>query len=246
VTDRAGHLSNLGSALQSRAEIADGDPADAPPVLRAAVAAAPPGSPHLPRFLSNLGNALLNAGDPNGAVGLHREALALLPDRHPDRSVVLGNLAAALSSTADDAALPEVMRAAQEIRDDATASGQDRLVAAWRLADLEVRISGGDVGRAAPAMRAALDLAERAAWIGVTRADRTYTLARFSSLALDAAAAVAVADPGTAITILESGRGIGWRDQLQQRRFDALAEHSPALADRLRAIGTALDRPLVV
>jgi hypothetical protein len=80
----------------------------------------------------------------------------------------------------------------------------------------------------------------------VTSADRAYTLTRFSSLALDAAAAVARRDPAAAVAALETGRGVGWREQLHQRRFDALTDRAPALADRLRAVGVALERPLTV
>jgi hypothetical protein len=132
----------------------------------------------------------------------------------------------------------------REVAEDGTANGQDRLLAAWRLADLEVRVGDGDADLAAPAMRTALDLAERAAWIGITPVDRAYTLTRFSSLALDAAASLAGRDPAAAVAALETGRGVGWREQLQRRRFDALADRAPALADRLRAVGVALDRPL--
>jgi tetratricopeptide (TPR) repeat protein len=242
-TDRAGHLSNLGAALQSRAEVGDGDPADAPPVLREAVAQTPPDSPYRPLYLSNLGNALVNVGDAAAAVDLQREALSLLPHGHPDRAVVLGNLATALGATDDDAVLPDAIRAVREVAHDPAANGQDRLLAAWRLADLEVRVGAGDAARGAPAMRLALELADRAAWIGTTPSDRVYTLTRFSSLALDAAAALA-GDPAAAVAALETGRGVGWRAQLQQRHFDALADRAPALAGRLRAVGAALDRPL--
>ena len=245
-TDRAGHLSNLGAALQSRAEIGDGDPAEAPPVLREAVALTPVGSPYRPLYLSNLGNALVGAGDPAAALALQREALDLLPDGHPDRAVVLGNLATALGAVGGEAATREAVRAVRDVVEDRTAAGQDRLLAAWRLGDLEVRTASGDAARAAPAMRIALDLAERAAWLGAAPADRPYTLARFASLAMDAAAAVvADRDPAAAVAVLEAGRGVGWRERLQQRRLDTLADRAPELADRLRAIGVALDRPLL-
>jgi hypothetical protein len=128
--------------------------------------------------------------------------------------------------------------------EDPTANGQDRLLAAWRLADLRVRAAGGDADQAAPAMRTALDLAERVAWLGVTPTDRAYTLTRFATIALDAAASVVGRDPAEAVAALETGRGVGWRERLQQRRLDALAEHAPELAARLRAVGLALDRPI--
>ncbi|GIF77257.1 hypothetical protein [Asanoa siamensis] len=243
-TDQAQHLSNLGAALQSLAELGNGDPADAVPVLQAAVAYTRPDSPARPKYLSNLGNALTSAGDPTAGVASHRDALRLLPAGHPDRAVVLGNLAHALIATGDDAALPEAIDVTREVADDPAANGQDRLLSAWRLADLQVQAAGGAADVGAPAMRTALELAERIAWLGATAADRPYTLARFSSLALDAAAALARHDPAAALGALETGRGVGWREQLGHRRFDALAEHDAALAGRLRAIGTALDRPL--
>ncbi|GAA3268821.1 hypothetical protein Dvina_17360 [Dactylosporangium vinaceum] len=245
-TGRARHLSNLGAALQSLAEFGNGDPADAPPVLRAAIAHTPASSPARPKYLSNLGNALAGAGEPAAGAELHRQALRLLPAGHPDRAVVLGNLAAALIAMGDDTVLPEALEVTREVADDPAANAQDRLVCAWRLADLRVRAAGGDANAGAAAMRAALDLAERIAWLGATAADRPYTLARFSSLALDGAAALVQKDRAAALGALENGRGVGWREQLQQRRLDALAEHHEGLARRLRAIGAALDRPLII
>lgn len=244
--NRAGHLSNLGAAMLSRAEICDGDATQALPVLRQAVALIPSGSPHRPLYLSNLGNALVNAGDPSAAVPLHREALGLLPAGHPDRSVILGNLASALTATGDENVMPEVIRVTRELAEDSAASGLDRLLAAWRLADLEIRQARGETGAGADAMRTAVELADRVAWIGVTPLDRAYTLARFSTVAMDAAATLVHQDPAAAIAVLESGRAVGWREQLDQRRFDAITSRAPALADRLRAVGVALDRPLAV
>ncbi|SDG81858.1 tetratricopeptide repeat protein [Pseudonocardia oroxyli] len=244
VTGRVGHLSNLGAALQSRAELAGGDPAAAVPVLLAAVRATPASAPARPRYLSNLGNALVTAGDPDGAVARHREALALLPQGHPGRAVVWGNLAAALNALPGAVALDEVTDATREVLANTTVSGPDRLVAAWRLADLEVRAAGGDTRQAAATMRTAVDLAREVAWIGAAPGDRSYTLARFSTLGLDAAATVVDTDPGAAVAMLESGRSVGWSDQLQHRRVEALADRSPDLAARLREVATALDRPL--
>jgi tetratricopeptide (TPR) repeat protein len=243
-TDRAAHLSNLGAALQSRAEIAGGDPSQAPPVLQAAVDLTPPGSPYRARYLSNLGNALSSAGDPGAAVRQQREALSLLPGGHPDRAVVLGNLAAALEATNDPATRPEAISVTSQVAGDPTANSQDRLLAAWRLADLQIKAADGDVGEGAPAMRTAVELAQRAAWLGVTSADRAYTLTRFSTLALDAAAAIAGRDADGALAALEAGRGVGWQEMLGQRRLDALTARDPELGGRLRAVGLSLDRPV--
>jgi hypothetical protein len=139
-----------------------------------------PGSPNRARYLSNLGNALASAGDPHAALQKQQETLALLPKGHPDRPVVLGNLAVALDATNDESLRPDAIAVTREVADDPTANSQDRLLAAWRLADLEVQAGGGDASEGATAMRAAVELAERAAWLGAPSTDRAYTLSRFS------------------------------------------------------------------
>jgi hypothetical protein len=254
--DAAGRLSNLGAALQSRAEVTR-DPTgldEAVDVLRKAAELGSPTTSH-PLYLSNLANAIVlrsELGDgstaADEAVGLQREALATLPDRHPYRARVLANLANALSAAylagGGPDALQGAMEAAGEVSADHAANTQDRMVAAWRLGDLSVRASNGDAAAAFPAMRLAIELAERAAWIGLPPPDRDHALARFTSLASDAgASAVAAGDASAALAMLEAGRSVRWRDRLQARQFDDLRDEFPALASRLRAAGGELGWP---
>ena len=102
---RAGCLSNLGGALQTRFEhtrqLTDLDEAIA--VGREAVGAAPARHPDRLGMLSNLGNALRirfegtgQLADLDQAIAVGREAVGAAPAGHPDRPGLLSNLGAAL------------------------------------------------------------------------------------------------------------------------------------------------------
>ncbi|WUH94296.1 hypothetical protein OG900_31970 [Streptomyces sp. NBC_00433] len=253
--ERAGHLTNLGAALQSRAQIRD-DPDGLDEAVEShaeAVDLSGANSIFSSRYLSNLGNAVLMRAefrhDPDGivdAVAIQRRALDALPDGHANRTSVLGNLANAHVAAYEASGVREDLLAAiettEEISADAATNPQDRMIAAWRLGDLSVRASG-DTGAAFPALSLAIELAERAAWIGLVPSDRDTALIRFNSLPSDAAAAaLAVGDLDVATTMLEAGRGVRWRDQLWTAQLDSLDHSEPDLAARLRALGRELSR----
>jgi tetratricopeptide (TPR) repeat protein len=237
-----GLLTNLASAFLSRA----GDRTDIDTAIRLqreALSLTPPTAPYRPRYLSNLGNALLSSGDARAAVTVHREALVLLPAGHPDASVVRGNLAAALITLADqdgdDGLLRQALDAVTAGADDQASSPHDHITLLWRQAALLIQLAD-DAAAGLPAMLQATSLAEEAAWVGVAPSDRDHALTRFASLAQDAAAcAVAAHRKDLAVTQLEGGRSIGWRVRLQARQIDELATQQPALAEQLRAVGRA-------
>ncbi|MFJ9561489.1 hypothetical protein ACIRQQ_15800 [Streptomyces fuscichromogenes] len=256
--DKARHLSNLGAALLSRAEISPADTTDvdeAVAVLRLAVEEADAHDPRRPEYWSNLANALVARAehtvtppDLSEAVALHRKALATLPPNHTARPVISANLAAALgasySATGEPALLNEAIHHVTALAGDPAIRTQDRLVARWRLADLRVQGADGSASAGLTDMQAALVLAERAAWIGLAPLDRDYALTRFATLPMDAAASeIASHRPEAAVAALEAGRSVGWRDRLHIRHLDALAASHPDLAERLRSVGRALEEP---
>ncbi|WP_333735700.1 hypothetical protein [Streptomyces sp. IBSBF 2806] len=256
--DKARHLSNLGAALLSRAEIPPVDVTavdEAVDVLRIAVDEADAQDPHRPEYWSNLANALVTRAehtvppqDPAEAIALHRRALDTLLQDHAARPVISANLAAALgasySATGERALLEEAIRHVAALASNPVIRTQDQLVARWRLADLRVRGADGSASAGLADMRAALTLAERAAWIGLAPLDRDYALTRFATLPMDAAASEIDAHrPEEAVAALEAGRSVGWRDRLRMRHLDALAAGHPELAERLRSVGRALDEP---
>lgn len=255
----AGHLSNLGAALQSRAELLRTDEGldEAVAVLGQALDLAGRGA-WLPLYLSNFGNALLLRAqyrdDPHGvaeAVDVQDRAVAAAPAGHPDRSAILANRANALavlySATGNPADLATALKAVAASAEDPGARRQERIVAFWRLADLKVRApdvgSPPDIAAGLPAMLAAVSLAEEVAWVGLAPVDRTTTLIRLASLPMDAAAtAIDAGDVAGALASVESGRSVGWGRHSQRRRLDTLDVLHPELAERLRAVGIALDR----
>jgi tetratricopeptide (TPR) repeat protein len=257
--EAAGHLSNLGAALQSRAEALRTDDGldEAVSVLGRAVDLVGPG-PGLPTYLSNLGNALLlraryrqDVPGVTEAVEVQERASQAAPPGHPDRSVILANranaLAARYATTGSSADLVTALEAIALTSHDPGARLQDRIVASWQLADLTIKAVGApeapDVAAGLPAMLEAVTLAQEVAWTGLAPADRTTALIRLANLPMDAAAtAIAAHDITTAIAAVEAGRAVGWARDLQRRRLDTLDVRHPELAERLRAVGVALNR----
>jgi predicted metal-dependent phosphoesterase TrpH len=108
--DRAGRLSNLGTALQARFE-RTGERADldaAIDLLRQAVAASPAGHPDRAGLLSNLGAALETRfertgdwADLDAAIDLLRQAVAASPADYHDRAMYVSNLGLALRTRSE-------------------------------------------------------------------------------------------------------------------------------------------------
>ncbi|WP_194819768.1 CHAT domain-containing protein [Nocardia sp. XZ_19_385] len=128
---RAGHLANLGGALQTRAERTGAleDLDEAVQVGRDAVAAIPADHPDRGGYLSNLGNFLQarfrRTGmqkDLDEAVRIGRVAVAATPADHPARAWFLSNLGGALQTRCERVGALEDLDEAVEVGRDAVAA----------------------------------------------------------------------------------------------------------------------------
>lgn len=120
-----------------------------------------------------------------------------------------------------------------------------RLDAARASAGLAVH--SGDIGSALVQYSLAIDLLDAAAWRGIERRDQERLLAHYGGLPADAAAtAITAGQPGTAIDLLERGRGV-----LLGRLFDddadleRLRQVDPARADQFESIRRGLERIVI-
>ncbi|MGH4009936.1 MAG: hypothetical protein ACRDTH_17585 [Pseudonocardiaceae bacterium] len=271
-----GYLNNLGNACRLRFEAAlaaidwhgSGDVAlnledlhGAVEAHRRAVKLAPPDSPDRPKFLTNLGNALVDSalvlpaegGGLDEAIHVLSDAITATETGSPHQAARMNNLAHALRLRFDHSGLPE---------------DRDRAINAFRASyaeglatDLEAVLAAARnwqqwaAGRRAwLEMEEACDAGLRAAAllhrIQLIRDHQLAWLRAADGLAVGAALARShTGDLPGAVTALEGGRALLLADALQRDRIDLarLAEREPWLATRYAAAAekvTCADRVL--
>jgi tetratricopeptide (TPR) repeat protein len=202
--------------------------------------------------LSNLAGALQSRFQRTGdqedlddAISAARQAVAAAPADHPSRALALSNLAGALQSrsqrTGDQEDLDEAIDAARAAADGTVGSPLVRLDASKIWADAAAGV--GRMSEAAHAYATAISLLPVVAWHGLDRGTREYHLARFPTLAADAAACTILSgQPERAVELLEQSRSLLWTQALTVRSDLAeLAVRAPHIAERLASIRTLLD-----
>jgi tetratricopeptide repeat protein len=266
-----GYLNNLGNAYRLRFEATLAaterhGPADlalnledlhgAVEAHRRAVELAPPGSPDRPKFLTNLGNAMVNlalvptseGGGLDEAIHVLSEAISATETGSPHQAARMNNLAHALRLRFDRSGLPE---------------DRDRAIDAFRascaaglMTDLEaVLAAAGNWQRWATARRAWMETVEAcdaglraAALLHRTQLIRDHQLAWLRAAdGLAVGAALARSHSGDlrgAVTALEGGRALLLADALQRDRIDLarLAEREPWLTTRYAAAAEKVTR----
>ncbi len=251
---RPGRRANLASVLLLRAGKTD-DPSDLDEAVRefrTVVAELAVDHPDAMAVRSSLVRALVQRArrpggrdDADEAVELARVTSAAIPDGHPYRARCLIDLGDALrerservGSATDRTAAVDAYRAAAGT---ASAASTVRLDAAWRWASTAE--SADDDPLALAGWTAAVELLPRAAWRGVDVVTQESQLARWSTLARDAAACALQLDaPDQAVELLEQGRSVLWNQRLESRSdLATLAVSHPELAARLDRIRHAQD-----
>ena len=232
-----------------------GDAADLDEAIdkgREAASAVNEGSPSRAGLLTNLGAALQGryerADDPadlDEAIELLRMAASATPDGHLARARHLTNLGLLLRIRSERPGGAEDRAMAHDAWCQAAtlpaAPIADRVIAArlWGL----VTALGEQWPGAADGYGAAVHLLPRLIWRGVSRRSQEELLADWPELARDGAAcAVAAGQVQRAASLLEQGRAFLWTQLLETRTDVArLRDAVPDLADRLAAVGAALD-----
>lgn len=224
---RSGLLSNIAIAHRQRAELtADADDLDmALRLATAAVEAASQDPSERALALHTLGRVLL--------VRSGRAAAGTVAPSWPRRND--RDLAAALDALRTAARLPGAPR---QMR--LGAAIEWALAAAPQAADAVSGESGWT--DAADAYESAIDLLDLLAWHGLPREVRERQLGRLPGLGADAAAsALASGDVARALSLLERGRSVLWRQLLHLRDdFDELRDADPGLHRQLTELGMAL------
>jgi hypothetical protein len=248
-------LNNLASVLSTRFEQAGqlSDLDEAISLHRQALELQLPPHPNRSTLLSNLANSLLirfeqggqQSANLNEAISLHRQALEFRLPPHPNRSDSLNNLANALSIQFEQGGQQSDLDEAVSLFLTATQylfqSPSYRLHVAkdWiHCADRNQHISAID------AYKAALQALPQVAALSLDVESRQGALTAGSDgLARDASrCAIRSGCIDEAIEFLEAGRSIFWSQVLSLRSpFYQLHKVSPELADKLRAIATALE-----
>lgn len=203
------------------------------------------------RLLSNLGYAQGNllpvtkAADLDYPISLLRDALKSAQPSNPVWADVAGNLAVSLvrryqlgHSKAD---MTEALTLCRDINTAPGAPAGKRV----HLSEIggELAMSAGDPVQASPYYQEALGLLPAMAWLGLDRTTQETHLDQASDIATSAAAChMGTGRADKALELLEQGRSVLWTQLLQLRQYHAeLEEKHPALAARLRDLGTALN-----
>ncbi|MDH6450537.1 tetratricopeptide (TPR) repeat protein [Streptomyces sp. SAI-119] len=221
-------------------------------LARRAVGATPEDHPDRLGHLSNLGGLLLLLGSHDGDLRLVEEAVTLLAPcadpanaSDPAYGMVCIHLAHAFQrlrgTDADDAGLDSRARALFREASHSVPPRTADLVTFRRLWGGEAA-DAGDWPEAARALTEAIGLLADHLGPRVSRVDQERSLADFSGLATDAAAAcLAVGCPEDAVEALEKGRGVllaqSLRGDDEMRRLD---EQHPELARRIEHLRTLL------
>ncbi|WP_329428889.1 hypothetical protein OG339_06635 [Streptosporangium sp. NBC_01495] len=257
-----GYLNNLGNARRMRFEhlaevsidaigdsattdIEVGDLLVAVEAYQRAIELTPAGSPHLPKFLTNLGNSLMDRGsvmasaeDLDRAVGIFDQAVTATLPGSPDLPSRLNNLATGLRFRHSRTGLAADRRRAVETYRDSCRLGlessvETALAAAqnWGLWATERR----SWAEAVEAYELALQAARQLYRLQLSRVYKQTWLV--SSDGLTAAAAFAdvmVGEFAAAVVALEGGRAMLMADALDRDRADLADLHAqrPLLAER--------------
>jgi len=256
---RAVALSNLARALQKRYERSR-DPGDLDAAignLRTALDITDPDHAGRAPMLANLAETLqarfkLNndPGDLDVAIVLSRQAADATPEDHTNRAMRLTKLGQILLSRFEKAGkrgdtddLMESVRCWRAAADNATASWETRIMAAWAWGQVAEEYL--EPALALQGYSAAVGLLPATVWHGAERSAQEEHLTRWSSLATDAAAcAITAGEPRRAVEMLEQGRSVLWTQALSLRSdVSRLREQAPDLAARLEQIRDALDQP---
>jgi hypothetical protein len=186
-----------------------------------------------------------NLDDLREAIAMWREAIDRTPIGHPDRAGRLSSLGVVLQDyavrTRDSAVLTEARDCWYEAMSEAAAPVAVRIGAGRRLSVLAGALKQWP--DAVDGYAATLELLPLLAWHGVSRASREHLLAEWSGYAVDAVSqAIEAEQPGRAVELLETGRGVLWSQMLALRTdLTDLGETHPALARRLELNRAALD-----
>jgi tetratricopeptide (TPR) repeat protein len=256
-------LSNLGLLLGQRYQVTqdESDLEAAATALREGLASAGE-HPDRASMLTSLGGSLMVRFTASGrreyvdeAVSLYREAVKTVPREHPSRTRYLGALAAGLARRAslggtgaggDDAEAAALFR--QAVDNSATSVSQRLSVAAAA----GILIGGRRPASAANFMDYAVRLLPQAVPRALQRSDQQFTLGLYGGVA-GAAAALALRDPdrpaaerpGSALRLLETGRGVLFAQALETRDdVTDLREQDPAAAARFVWLRNQLDKDL--
>lgn len=240
-------LTNLAVALQARAEHTGdlNELREAIDLKRLAARTAVGMGAYEAFTLSNLTSSLDRYAEYTGdlavleeAVATGRAAVAAAPEDHSGRSSCEINLARVLDV---HGSLEEAigLLAAAALRP--TAQPSVRVEAAQGWGRLGMRT--GQVERALHGYALAVELLPRLATRGLSRADASRWLVKYSELASDAAAcALAAGRPDRAIELLELGRGVLLAQALEARSdLTGLREADAELADRFEYLCAQLD-----
>ncbi|MEV6150167.1 CHAT domain-containing protein [Nonomuraea sp. NPDC052129] len=217
--------------------------------LTEAIRAKPPGGPVA---YSQLGGALRKryamtgrGGDLRRALRTMRTAVATCEPGAPTASIALYHLAGTLTDqwemTGAPAPRDEALARYREAAQVETASADWRVTVGQRWG--EFAMEAGLVEEAVKAFATAVAALDEAAWRGLGRDDQERVLRDYEGLARDAAAAaIRAADPGTALELLEQGRGVMLTQVIDNRSSrDVLHAAAPELADRLAEVQDAID-----
>jgi hypothetical protein len=244
-----GIQSNLSLVLRARYErrgaLRDLD--EAIDIARTAAHTTPPDHPDLPRYLTNLGLALraryegLGAvHDLDEAIDIARTAAHTTPPDHPDRAGIFLNLGGTLLRAGETHAA----EAADVLREAMATAATPSLRALTATYLGRAAATNADWALATNAFETAIDAVGLMAGHGFSRADSEFHLARFASLASDAAAcAVNAGEPLRAVELWEHGRGLLLKRSLDLRTdLTDLTRTAPELGSRFVMLRDELSR----
>ncbi|MFE2489473.1 CHAT domain-containing protein [Streptomyces mirabilis] len=213
------------------------------------VGTAPADHPERGKYLSHLSMALREfylkkEGEPvralNDSIKFAKQAVASTLPNHPDRADCLSNLSDLLQlsfeRTGDLSTLRESVPPNSATAKMSGASISQRITAAQRAALADLRL--GRVRRAMAMIRLATELLPQLGLRDVDRADREHRVSSANRLPATAAAtAIAAAQPGYAVELLEQTRGVVFAGTLDTRDDAAELRHAaPDLLPRFQEI----------
>ncbi|HEY9328259.1 MAG TPA: CHAT domain-containing protein [Streptomyces sp.] len=215
---------------------------------------APANHPERGKYLSHLSRVLRELyvrkeGEPvralNDSIEFAKQAVACTLPNHPDRADCLSNLSDLLQlsfeRTGDLSALRESVPPNSATAKMSGASISQRITAAQRAALADLRL--GRVRRAMAMIRLATELLPQLGLRDVDRADREHRVSSANRLPATAAAtAIAAAQPGYAVELLEQTRGVVFAGTLDTREDAAeLRLAAPDLLPRFQELRDAIN-----
>jgi len=252
--NRGRHLARLASVLAS----VHGDSQDHELLTEAiathqrAISETPPTHPDRAGVLSALGKTLSDHSKEDSPVVTSGDSVAALqaaadeiPAGRPNRDIVLYNLGCALqqrwSESANRGDFERSYVALQAVVESASTNPRLRIAAGRCLGDLAA--ADGDWQAAAQALSTAIEALPMAGSRRLPREDQEYILSQSSGMASDAAAfALEGGASGTAVELLEGGRGVLLTQALElQTDLTDLRRVEPELADKFLRVSANLN-----